>query len=491
MVFYTVAVYGGRRDMRYLKALAAFALLGFVSLQPSTARAETKLVCEEPKYRGVIHCAADGGSTHLVKIDLTASGLRLETLMANDVDTVNPATAQRELVSGMAARYKGQGIALAINADYFSVTPQTDTHGPEGFTVKQGRRIDGQNSNDTDDNLVRRSSISISGNNAVEMGPKTLTDADNPASYKSRFYNAVGGGPLIVLEGKALTNAQACVGKDAKWVDGFEKDKCSSAAQSAVGLSSDGSTLYFVMTGARTAEKVAQLLVEQGAYTAMKLDGGASSQLWYGGKAFYAAGAGRPVANALAVFAYELPEYDAAPPNQVGFTVINLNESTDVLFGFKNTGRLAWKAGAGIQLVHVGGQLMGAKPSLPLSADVLPGQTTRLIQRFTMTSTVGIYQTAWQLKRNGQAIGQPLTVNIIVLPGDAKDLKTKIERELSDWKDQGELKADEISKKVTEEITRYMASEGLKGVRSICGAPAALLIGVAGVVIVTNRRRRG
>jgi len=67
------------------------------------------LQCDPALYKGITKCTTDSGKTHLLKVDLATSGVRIETIMANDADTVNPPSAQRELVATMAERYRERG----------------------------------------------------------------------------------------------------------------------------------------------------------------------------------------------------------------------------------------------------------------------------------------------------------------------------------------------------------------------------------------------
>ena len=364
-----------------------------------------------------------------------------------------------------------------------------DHHGPEGLTVKNGNRIDGPHSNDDDLNAFRRSSLTISRQNHIEIGEKLQTDVDSTGTYLDRFYNAVGGGPLIVLNGEALSNAAACGGRGNGTVDKFSSNVCGSSVQSASGVTRDGRTLVLVMSGTRDASQLSQLLVEQGVYTAMKLDGGGSAQLWYDGTAFYGGTERRPVADSLAVFSTLIPEFAATMTDQPGFVVLNPGESATLYVEMRNEGRQSWAPGKSVQLVQVGGELLGATSPQDLASTVSTGSINRWIFKLSAPGTTGLHQSIWQMKHNNTEISQAVTINVIVLPPEAKELRQKIEQQIDEWKKQGEQKADELLKQVTEEIKNYLGREVDKGVRSLCGTPAAILLIAVGVVINSKRKR--
>lgn len=82
--------------------------------------------------------------------------------------------------------------------------------------------------------------------------------------------------------------------------------------QSGVGITRDGNTLLLVFVKTHEAEWMAKFLQQEyNVETAMKLDGGGSTQLWYDGLPSYNDEEKRTVVNALVVFA---PVREATPP---------------------------------------------------------------------------------------------------------------------------------------------------------------------------------
>ena len=271
---------------RHGLALSAVSLPG-ETMSPSICQSTTD---------GVVYCYENG--THVLLIDLTDPTIRFETVIANDFGYVNVEWCDGqpcylfpvESVGHIATRdpYRNQGVIAAINADYFAYDR---SHGPEGLTVKNGQRIDGPHSNDYDGNEENRSSLAISANNEANIGKGLGTQ-------QPYLYNAVGGGPQIISNGQYIPIQQACAN------EGFSAYWCNEATavvQTVAGLSQDRHTLILaVSSGQKTASQIAQVLINRGAWTGIKLDGGGSSQLWYNGQTLK--WGSRDVANALLVF---------------------------------------------------------------------------------------------------------------------------------------------------------------------------------------------
>lgn len=310
------------------------------------------------EYEGIEFCAHDGGNVRVVKIDLTNSNVRFEMAMAayplgndqwhecTDVNVPkyavdgrgcafpNASTFPSQRVEDMVKRYPGA--VAAINGDYFG-TPNYD-HGPEGLTVKNGIRFDGWAFGDCDGNSqdvngktfklkqptpcqgndVNRPALKISKSNRVELGTQTWQDAQNDANYAARFWTVVSGGPMLVENGIAKSNQEAC---GTRWprLDNPASSKlgdCERSFQSAVGVTRDGKTLLLAFVNRHDAEWTAKFLHNAyAAFTVMKLDGGGSTQIWYDGQAFSNDEGARPVTNALFVFA---PKRGPVVPPQVG-----------------------------------------------------------------------------------------------------------------------------------------------------------------------------
>lgn len=254
---------------------------------------------------------------HVLRIDLQSANLSFEMVMAHDVTSVNfgkPSASPREYVRDMVARapYVNRNPVMAFNADYFGDDEKGNTeHGPEGLTVKNGVRFDGLYAYppevDRDQAEWKRSSLSISASNTVRIGKLTACQGDKCFDWlpTADYYNTVGGGPVFIDKGvrvggkgsiKPCKNEKS--GKLALWY-------CTASFNwTAAGITRDGCSLIVVVSGEpKTMDQAAAVLIVEGAWKAIKLDGGNSSQVWYR----YAnprdlVKGERPVANAMMVF---------------------------------------------------------------------------------------------------------------------------------------------------------------------------------------------
>ncbi|MFP4016162.1 MAG: phosphodiester glycosidase family protein [Halanaerobiales bacterium] len=106
------------------------------------------------------------------------------------------------------------------------------------------------------------------------------------------YYTAVGAGPMLVDNGRVLTNYRE---------QGFTSNKILSAGgrRTALGVKNDG-TMMIVLANRVTVEEMANIMKQLDAVEAMNLDGGASSGAWFDGK--YIVDPGRKLSNALLFF---------------------------------------------------------------------------------------------------------------------------------------------------------------------------------------------
>ncbi|MCA9936138.1 MAG: phosphodiester glycosidase family protein [Anaerolineales bacterium] len=359
---------------------------------------------------------------HVVCIDLTDPYLRFETVMANDVYDVNPTGDQRETVASMVGRspYQEHHPLVAFNADYFGAD-----HGAEGFTVANGLRIDGPYSNDTDGNETERVSLSLSRLNQVELGFKSPVEVDLPILHLSRFYNSVGGGPTLINGGNLIADPCPKEGFDAN-------DECRLAAQTAVGLSQDGTTLIVAVAESVNGEDMGRVLMRNGAYQGMKLDGGGSSQLWYRGDMQFSSD--RPVANALLIFREEIPRHDAVLIEQSQYPVVQPGEPITLSLTVQNMGFLNWDPSLPYELKNVSGETFGLANTQPVPAQIAPGVQVEWFFSPTAPEEPGIYASEWQMvyrPANGveEYFGPPLAFVVTVVPkGTSPDVIDSVQQ---------------------------------------------------------------
>lgn len=245
---------------------------------------------------------------YVFKIDMLNSNVSIEMVMANDNTNVNQTPTPVESVSAMVARqpYASRNPILAFNADYFA--PNL-THGPEGLTVKNGVRFDGSGASpdDEDGNEWKRSSLSISQSKVLRVGKQT--NCTNSCVHwtpdANAFYNTVGGGPLFIEGGQRIGGSNSplpCQNENFSYTN--QLYYCQQSYNwTGVGVSQDGRYMIVIISGTpKTMDSAAQVLINMGAWRAIKLDGGGSTHLWYRPRGELVRGS-RLIANALVVFA--------------------------------------------------------------------------------------------------------------------------------------------------------------------------------------------
>jgi Phosphodiester glycosidase len=250
--------------------------------------------------RGInYHISSVNSAFYVFKIDMQSSNLSFETVMANDHKNVH--TDSLETVANMVGRspYNSRNPVLAFNASYFGANNY-----PQGLQVQNGSRLDGYASPPIDKENFEcgRSSLSISSSKGSRIGKPTdcTTPSYNWHPNTVSYYNTVGGGPLFVDNGQRIGGSgsdQPCKNEVLipSWYCTLSFD------WTAVGITKDERYLIVVFSSqAEKMDQAAAVLISEGAWRAMKLDGGGSTQVWYKGQGSIISG--RAVANAILVF---------------------------------------------------------------------------------------------------------------------------------------------------------------------------------------------
>lgn len=218
------------------------------------------------------HRVGDGWDVHITRIDLRDATLRV-------IATRRP--QHGTTVSDFA---KKTHAIVAINGDYFDekLRPVGMAMGACGLWWKG------------DPNLKRKQGLVGVGKRRAEIQERTMT-------RRKWMTGAVSGWPLLVRDCAPV--------KDLPGSDSFTR---APHPRTAVGLSKDGKTMYFVVADGRsesvggpTLPELATFLHDLGACTAINLDGGGSSALWLKDKIVNrpSDGTERKVGNHLAVIA--------------------------------------------------------------------------------------------------------------------------------------------------------------------------------------------
>lgn len=443
----------------------------------------------------------EGDRVYVVCVDLTDPFIRFETVMAQDVLDVNPRPDPyvRETVKSMVDRdpYVDHHPIVAFNADYFG--DDAPVHGPEGPTIKNGYRIDGPNS--TDDlvnDKSQRVALSVSRQNRIDLNKKTNQELADGVTLLTRLYNTAGGGPTLVRDGLVIEDP---CGPDKG--ENVQMHNCSDTGQTAVGVSQDGQIFIIVVADKKTGQEMGHILRRYGAYSAIKLDGGASSQLWYReGKPLRVGG--RAIANAILIFREDIPRHDAYISYQSEYPIVEPGEAVTLTFELWNLGFLTWDHNlSNYGLKHTGGQDFDLRPWQPLPGSYPPGDVLPWYLPITAPVEPGAYQTRWQMGYRNmttgvvEPIGPEVGFIVTVLPEERAPNFVDILRQMID---QAQQEADQrleefltdlqerIQKRVEEEIERQ-ARDWLPD----CLEPCLFGTGIitSGTFLLSRRKRGG
>lgn len=238
---------------------------------------------------------SDASVAYALRIDLHAPGIRFYTAPhQGSLNTVASTTSQ------FLQKY---GLQAAINANFFAPCCNAAS---EEKTVLGLAVSDGNTVSPPDGTPGQNASLLIDQKNHASIAETTdTTDITN-------VFNAVTGSGIIVEDGLN-------VGGDTPYGDGADPNP-----RTSVGLSQDGRYLYVVVIDGRqpgysvgtTSTETADIMLAFGAYTAINLDGGGSTDLvednGHGGVTIVnkpSGGAERYDANQLGIRALPLPPF--------------------------------------------------------------------------------------------------------------------------------------------------------------------------------------
>jgi exopolysaccharide biosynthesis protein len=260
-------------------------------------------------FRGITHIyrtetAPRDLHIHIVKIDLTAQGIRFK---------LTPPSGARETVRQTTLEFLEQERAqLAVNAHFFVPYPSEDRESwLVGFAASEGKAFS------TFEQPAQSYALVA---NAPAIGIDRANRATVVVDTRASVWTAVSGSAQIVTAGVKtiprystgeLTPGGPGAYSDAKsWYDAIN-------ARTAIGLSRDRRTLWLFTVDAREGSRgmsvgeVAEMLIREGVHDALNLDGGGSTTLAMedpkGSRRIVNAPTGGPpgrsVASNLAVFA--------------------------------------------------------------------------------------------------------------------------------------------------------------------------------------------
>lgn len=417
-------------------------------------------------------------------IDLTDPYLRFEMVMANDTNNVNANPDQREWIRDMVARepHALHNPLLAFNADYFG-----DGHGPEGFTVKNGLRLDGAFSQDNDGNETERVSQAIGRDNLVSIGFRSAEEVINPLLLLSDFYNATGGGPTLVRDGVVIANP--CP------PEGFSNDdECRSTWQTAIGTSQDGNTYIVITAENKTGVEMGQLLLAHGAYQGMKLDGGGSTQLWYDGDAKI--DGDTQVANAVLIFREEIPRHNAFLQQQSRFPVVEPSTLITLSFTLHNTGFLTWEPTLPYGIRNTNNNSLGLEDHLPLiDHPIATNSQVKWVLPIQAPAQPGFYTTSWQMFYSGgrgeELFGDEVEFVITVVPkGTPPNLVGTLQNLVAHVQDEIRLQVDQFFVELEQQLVEQIFETVRRAIppEFQCLSPISIFV-VLGIALTRKRHR--
>jgi uncharacterized protein YigE (DUF2233 family) len=213
---------------------------------------------------------------HVTRIDLTNDRISIIGTRESERGT---------RVSEFGKKYKA---LAAINGDYFD-----DNFNPIGTTVGPCGEWEGVRHN-------KREGLIAVGEDGTSITRQTEMDPKDPAP--EGVETAISGWPALVVKCDALSSKQ---------LPGSDAFTRAPHPRTAVGLSRDRKTMYFVVADGRrtgvpgvTLAQLASFMADElDACSAMNLDGGGSSAMWVDGRIINrpSDGVERPVANHLGV----------------------------------------------------------------------------------------------------------------------------------------------------------------------------------------------
>jgi hypothetical protein len=333
----------------------------------------------------------------------------------------------QEWVSAMAQRHPGA--VAAINGDYFGV----GRHGPEGLTVKNGSRLDDLTTMERSALVIGQSPLDAPGAGlpipAEIVRLARLAGPLDPATH----YNVVGGGPQVVFDthwqwapGFEFPGYRGCQANlppdqvvNGECLANIDDWRVPEKPWSAAGLTADHKMVWVV----GPYEHVAGTLAAFGVQTAMKLDSGGSSQLWYDRTMVPGY---RPVANGLLVFY----QRSAEVIERTHWPVLVEGEPQRLRATLRNTGAETWPAG---EVALVGPADLSAAP-VPLPQAVHPGEAISLAWTAPPYAGCGLRATIWRLAEGGQVFpGRGVEIASLVLPASLATERASLTAQFRTW----------------------------------------------------------
>lgn len=158
-----------------------------------------------------------------------------------------------------------------------------------------------------------------------------------------------------------------------------------------------------------------------------------------------------------------------------------------------NDGLLPWQPGQ-VWLASAG-EAYGAAAEYALPAAVAPGETATWALPARAPDGAGVYEQRWQLVTGDPAapvaLGEPVSVAIVVVPEQAQALKTKLDQKVAEVKAAGAAKADALVDELKTEIKAWAVAEAQRQATQCLGVNGAVMVLGVGLAVSGSRKRRG
>ncbi|MCC7359864.1 MAG: N-acetylmuramoyl-L-alanine amidase [Anaerolineales bacterium] len=165
--------------------------------------------------------------------------------------------------------------------------------------------------------------------------------------------------------------------------------------------------------------------------------------------------------------------------------------STDLTL--TNDGLVTWQPGQ--VWLAAAGEAYGAAAAYALPAAVAPGETATWALPARAPDDAGIYEQRWQLVTGDpsapRALGEPVSISVVVVPEQAQALKTKLEQKIAEVKAAGAAKADELLDELKAEVKTWAMAEAERQATRCVGLNSGVVVLAIGLAVTGGRKRRG
>ncbi|NOZ71274.1 MAG: hypothetical protein GXP38_05065 [Chloroflexi bacterium] len=381
--------------------------------------------------------------------------------------------------------------AAIVNSDYFA---PDRAHGPEGFTVVRGDRLDGKANGDKDNNAVHRPWLAVSRDAPLRVEIGHFAPGQDDGGRPGWVYSGVGGGPWLIRQ-------EVIQEQDISTCHNTSKASCRSGVdQTAVGISPDHRWVFLVVDQRRgklldTADFMREKL---DVWDAMKFDGGSSTQLAYG-KNVITKGKKHRLSQYLAVIARPghgienntATGWDAQPTSPLFFAVVMAGEVAHLHIEVQNTGTTPWgPQQVGLKIME---GVSGVAGEYPVPHPIAPGATAAWDIDLTPTNST-FTTTRLRMVQDSEPFGQEILAVVILVPqrlqSQQERIRQMVQQQVQKWKEEGRREADKMLRDLEQQLERELERQVQNWFEKTCGGSLALGLSPLALAVFFSRRKR-